>query len=581
VSQNAFPSSAIVNVTSARALARVSAGTGAVEEVGKDAFWQYLLDSLPTSEPVAIGLPWLNSGVLTVSTGIAPTIDTQPQATAAAPGSTATFTVAATNATSYQWQLDSGSGFANISGATSTSYETPELTELNNGDEYRVVVTGPGGSTTSNAVVLTVQLIGDRYISPTGDDDADGLTRGTAWATLGKLNTDMATLDGGAERTYVVMAGTYNDQRFNYGANKTATIVIDCEEGVIVDCEGAATKLDGIQVENSPNAFLTFNLRGAEFIGTTASSANGISTTNDVRFTVNGAAADGTLAHFHGYDDGASFHGTSGLADRIQINDCKFSDCSKSAWLHIQSAVGTHRRCVFIGKAGAASGVGDNQATLTSELQVFEDCEFIPASSGQTLGIRRSIMSGCKLGTASLSVNIGNQPGLMELTDCFLNATGDGPGTSSFLRCFGYLDFRIRGTASQEPVFQKCVFEGRTTSISLQNGSFFVSDGNWLGGSHLYEDCVIYDYGTAFNATNSNQIAHINANWSVDHCCMFENTNNFAAGITLGTNLVLADPLLGSRATTNQADWAVGVGSPCIGAGSDGGNIGFTLADIS
>lgn len=117
---------------------------------------QLLLTDLPTVEPVAVGVPWLNNGVLTVSTGLPPTIDTQPQSTSVEPGSTATFTVVATNATSYQWQLDSGTGFANIIGATATSYTTPTLTLDDSGNQYRVVVTGAGGSANSTAATVTV-----------------------------------------------------------------------------------------------------------------------------------------------------------------------------------------------------------------------------------------------------------------------------------------------------------------------------------------------------------------------------------------------------------------------------------------
>ena len=115
-----------------------------------------LFDSAPTTEPVEPGILWLNSGVVSWSLGIPPTIDTQPQASSVDDGETATFTVVATDATSYQWQLDSGAGFANVEGATSPSYTTATLTTDEDGDEYRCVVTGPGGSTTTNVAVLSV-----------------------------------------------------------------------------------------------------------------------------------------------------------------------------------------------------------------------------------------------------------------------------------------------------------------------------------------------------------------------------------------------------------------------------------------
>lgn len=115
----------------------------------------------PTTEPVAAGVVWINSGVVTVSVGIPPAFSDQPDDTTVNQGSTATFSITASNATLYQWQKqESGAGaWSNISGATSTSYTTGTLTEASdNTDKYRCVATGPGGSTNSNAATLTVQI---------------------------------------------------------------------------------------------------------------------------------------------------------------------------------------------------------------------------------------------------------------------------------------------------------------------------------------------------------------------------------------------------------------------------------------
>ena len=122
-----------------------------------------LLDAMaaatPTTEPVAIGIVWRNSGVLTVSVGIPPAFSDHPDDITVDQGDTAAFSVTASNATSYQWQKqESGAGaWANVSGATSSSYTTGALTyAADNTDKYRCVATGPGGSTTSNSATLTV-----------------------------------------------------------------------------------------------------------------------------------------------------------------------------------------------------------------------------------------------------------------------------------------------------------------------------------------------------------------------------------------------------------------------------------------
>ena len=101
-----------------------------------------------------------SAAILTVNAAAAgPTINTQPSSSTVTAPATATFTVAATTsggALSYQWQRNS----ANISGANSASYTTPDTTvtggSANSGDLYRCVVTDSNGSTTSSAATLTV-----------------------------------------------------------------------------------------------------------------------------------------------------------------------------------------------------------------------------------------------------------------------------------------------------------------------------------------------------------------------------------------------------------------------------------------
>jgi len=84
-------------------------------------------------------------------------ITTQPASQSVAADSTATFTVVATDATGYQWQLstDGGATFDDVNGATASSY-TITVTLANSGARYRVVVSGAGNSVTSSAVMLTV-----------------------------------------------------------------------------------------------------------------------------------------------------------------------------------------------------------------------------------------------------------------------------------------------------------------------------------------------------------------------------------------------------------------------------------------
>ena len=92
------------------------------------------------------------------SSGTAPALMAQPGNQTVTAGQTATFTVAASGTAplSFQWQKGSGA----IAGATSASYTTPATSASDNGTQFKVVVSDPAGSVTSNPATLTVTTPG-------------------------------------------------------------------------------------------------------------------------------------------------------------------------------------------------------------------------------------------------------------------------------------------------------------------------------------------------------------------------------------------------------------------------------------
>jgi hypothetical protein len=93
----------------------------------------------------------------TINTVAPPVINTQPVSQTVCVGSNVTFSVAAANASTYQWQVNTGSGFTNIPTATGASYTVNAVTAAMNGYQYQVVV-GNACSTSinSSAALLTV-----------------------------------------------------------------------------------------------------------------------------------------------------------------------------------------------------------------------------------------------------------------------------------------------------------------------------------------------------------------------------------------------------------------------------------------
>jgi len=84
-------------------------------------------------------------------------ITTNPVSQTLCEGGPVTFSVTATGtALTYQWQVNNGSGFVNIAGATASTYTINPATGAMNGNQYRVIVTGTCGTLTSTAATLTV-----------------------------------------------------------------------------------------------------------------------------------------------------------------------------------------------------------------------------------------------------------------------------------------------------------------------------------------------------------------------------------------------------------------------------------------
>lgn len=90
-------------------------------------------------------------GLLAVVSG--PTITVQPKPTSVRAGATASFSVTATGATSYQWRKNTST----IGGATSSSYTTPATVLADNGASFDCIVSDGVTPVTSSAATLNVQ----------------------------------------------------------------------------------------------------------------------------------------------------------------------------------------------------------------------------------------------------------------------------------------------------------------------------------------------------------------------------------------------------------------------------------------
>ena len=136
----------------------------------------------------------------TVTVNQAPTITTQPSGVLGCVGTTKTFTVAATGtALTYQWQVDQGAGFVNLTNAAPYSGVTTATLTINpvalaqNGYKYRAVVSGTcTPAATSSEVVFQVNALPVVTVSPDAQCSPVALTAAGAntytWSPAGGLS---------------------------------------------------------------------------------------------------------------------------------------------------------------------------------------------------------------------------------------------------------------------------------------------------------------------------------------------------------------------------------------------------------
>jgi hypothetical protein len=252
-------------------------------------------------------LAWLILLVMGAAPGLnaadsAPTITTQPSGRFIGPGQTATFTVVATGspAPTYQWQKDSdgpgGNDFANIPGATGSSYTTPSAVLADDGDQFRVLVTNSVTSITSKEATLTVKIIHvqpwTRVIEPGKSATFSVLATATpaptyqwqtAPATAIPRDTDVYTNISGATGADLVIPNVSNadsGKRYrvvvstNYGAVTSNRVALFSFDPATAGT-GAST-IDESLVTQTLNVRLAAGLPGSAFpFGLTDNTADG------------------------------------------------------------------------------------------------------------------------------------------------------------------------------------------------------------------------------------------------------------------------------------------------------------------
>jgi len=148
---------------------------------------------------------------------IKPTISSHPAGATKYVGESVTFSVSASGSSpkNYQWQVNTGGGYTNISGAISTSHTIASVV-LEDAGDYRCVVTNDCGTAISDGASLTVMepLFGAGWFDQTSGTSKDikqitAVTKYNAWAVTSEPDQLLHTIDGGDtwNTVYMVDAG--------------------------------------------------------------------------------------------------------------------------------------------------------------------------------------------------------------------------------------------------------------------------------------------------------------------------------------------------------------------------------------
>jgi hypothetical protein len=421
------------------------------------------------------------------------------------------------------------------------------------------------------------------YVDATnGNDSNSGATPALAFKTLSKISASLTS--AGKSTRVLVRAGAYSTAT-DYVAVAQAALGCYMEivfepgctmDGTLANASPGVATWDAFEFDGTNNYTSRVygnGLQCANYADSThATSPNGIGNRNNHILWVHDVYCTNC-------DDGISAHDSA----TIYAYDCTFGNGYKSAFAHIITSKTYHYRCTFTGRVGATLGIGavsDDTAT-----GYFEDCVFVPTANDQFLDVRNSILLRCQIGTLTNNVKITTPAAspTPSLSKCFVNAWLDGNAGSSLSQCFGKLSIRQRSGGSQTA--QNCIITAPASSKT----------------SVIYNDAALAAQTLAFN-NNIVKTATAAAFMSVDATTagqmvsaaqkFWNNAMNGSAaydadliaadsGGAVIKSTLTANTNIGAGNTLLMADYAYGTGSPAIGAGTGGGNIGFGASDVA
>jgi hypothetical protein len=244
-----------------------------------------------------------------------PVVGTQPASQTMCAGGNATFSTSASNATGYQWQVNTGAGFANLSNGGAYNNVTTNTLSISaapasfNGNSYRCVVSNAICTINTNAASLNVSEV--NASATTADVSCNGANDGSV---------DLTVSGGVAPLSYSWSNSATTQDLSGVGAGSYSVTVTDAN-----GCSGNASATVNEPVALTANAVAT------------DASCNGASD-GSADLTVSG----GTAPYSYSWSNSASTEDISGLGAgsyNVTITDAHGCTATASATVSEPSAL--------------------------------------------------------------------------------------------------------------------------------------------------------------------------------------------------------------------------------------------------
>ncbi len=228
--------------------------------------------------------------------GGAPVVTTNPASQSVVPGSSVTFSAAASGSPSVQWEqsVDGGATFTAISGATSPTL-TFTASQSESGYQYRALFTNGSGSTLSTAATLTVSASGNIVPSSAG---------GYFTSISCPTTSECVTVGETAGNTALVEVSANGGSTFSVApvpATAPALVSVDCNDAAHCVAVGTSSAL----VSN--NGGQTWTLDATPLAGGAPTVAlSGVACESDTLCTAVGAPGQ-TTTYIYSTDGGVTW----------------------------------------------------------------------------------------------------------------------------------------------------------------------------------------------------------------------------------------------------------------------------------